>query len=95
MLIKNPISDPNLLDSVYTDPYYGLGNAASYDRWTVLKISSVNTTEINKKIAFQSELRIYFQLNYAQVTELSNNWNNLYNIKKEAIYALLPTTSDY
>jgi hypothetical protein len=37
LLINNPISDPNVLDVVYTDPYYGLGNAANYDRWQVLQ----------------------------------------------------------
>lgn len=52
LLIINPIIDVNVLDVVYTDPYYGLGNAANYDRWQVLQSSNVNTTEINKKIAF-------------------------------------------
>jgi hypothetical protein len=67
LLVNNPITDPAVLDIVYNDPYYGLGNAANYDRWQVLQSSNVNTTEINKKIAFQSELRTYFQLDSAQV----------------------------
>jgi hypothetical protein len=30
LLPKNPISDPNLLGAIYTDPWYGLNNYENY-----------------------------------------------------------------
>lgn len=62
LLPINPIADQALLDIVFDDPYYGLGNAANYPRWAVLQSSNVNATANNEKLTFQAELRTYFGL---------------------------------
>lgn len=64
---------------MWSDPYYGLGDYNNYYRWNVLHpTASTNQTQVNQKLAFQAELRTYFGLNSNQVSELTNNWYQLF-----------------
>lgn len=77
-----PLTTPSqaVLDVMFTDPYYGLQDPNNYARWNVLQVvSKTNSTAFNKKLAFQAELRTAFGLTSTQVSQLTNNWNNLYN----------------
>lgn len=66
MLPDNPV-DPSVESAIYNDPYYGLSNTANYPHWQTLQNTNVNITEVNKKLAFQAELRTYFGLNVPQI----------------------------
>jgi hypothetical protein len=46
-LPNNIITDQNVLNAMYTDPFYGLNNFQNYARWEVLQNVNVNTTDIN------------------------------------------------
>jgi hypothetical protein len=72
LLPNNPITNPVLIDAIYTDPWYGLDNPENYEQWQVLESGNANTTAIHEKLAFQAELRTYFGLSSAQVQEITN-----------------------
>jgi hypothetical protein len=93
--VNNPISDPLLLDAIYTDPWYGLENAENYDKWQVLQSGNANTTAVNEKLAFQAELRTYFGLSSAQVQEITNNWNGLFGAQLDLFNINLPSPAEY
>jgi hypothetical protein len=95
LLLNNPISDPVLLDAIYTDPWYGLENSENYDKWQVLQSGNANTTAVNEKLVFQAELRTYFGLSSAQVQEITNNWNGLFGAQLDLFNINLPSPAEY
>lgn len=79
-----------------SDPYYGLSKYQNYIRWQALKVvSQENLPEWNKKLAWQAELRTAFGLTFAQVQQLTSNWNSLYSTQEQLFYNMQPTNSTY
>jgi hypothetical protein len=51
LLPNNPIGSQAVIDSLYTDPFYGLSSPANYARWEVLR-PNANTTALHEQLAF-------------------------------------------
>lgn len=94
LLINNPAST-QIQDAMWNDPYYGLSNYENYPRWQALQNTNTNSTAINKKLAWQAELRSYFGLSSAQVQELTKNWNGLVRTTGLTVEANLPSPVEY
>jgi hypothetical protein len=47
-----PITDPAILNAMFNDPFYGLGNFENYAKWNILLPGNVNVTYVNQKLAF-------------------------------------------
>lgn len=77
-VVNNPISDPNVVNALYYDPWYGLNDPNNYAHWNALMNDDNSTTAINLRIAWKAELRTYFGLNVNQVDEMEQNWNIFY-----------------
>lgn len=71
---------------IYLDVYYGLGNETNFVLWNALHTSG----DPLERVAWKWELRTYFGLTYAQVAELEQNWNILYQQSCDVIIASLP-----
>ena len=52
LAVNNPISNPAVVTAMYTDPNYGLNSFENYDQWQVLQSADIETTAVNKKLAF-------------------------------------------
>jgi hypothetical protein len=50
---------------------------------------------VNEKLAFQAELRTYFDLSSAQVQEITNNWNGLFGAQLDTFNINLPSPAEY
>lgn len=88
---ENPISDPNIVEALYNDPYYGLINVDNYPDWNVLLASS----DSMQRQAFKTELMTYFKLNRAQVDEMESQWNNFYEANRRIVVTLCPNPKQY
>ena len=86
-VVNNPISDVNVVNAIYTDPFYGLNNENNYLQWNVLMADA----DPLERAAFKAELRTYFGLNQAQVEEMETNWNAYYQNNAAIINALAPS----
>ena len=95
LTINNPVTDPNVLNAMFDDPFYGLNNPQNYPRWNALQERDFNATATNKRLAWQAELRTYFALNSAQVQELTVNWNNMWQDSLNTFNANLPSPLVY
>lgn len=95
LAVNNPISNPAVITAMYTDPNYGLQDFSNYDQWQVLQSADIETTAVNKKLAFQAELSTYWGLNADQVDEISSNWNILYQAQLITWKSNLPSYSTY
>ena len=62
-VVNNPISDTNIVNALYYDPWYGLNNADNYAHWNVLLLDDNSITAVNMRGAWKAELRTYFGLN--------------------------------
>ena len=80
---------------MFYDPFYGLGNYQNYPRWNILLPGNVNTTVINQKLAFQAEMRSYFNLTSTQMQQITNNWNTLRAPLKDLWNDQLPSPTQY
>ena len=40
-IVANPIQDPNIVNALYDDPYYGLNNPDNYLQWNLLNFGQV------------------------------------------------------
>ena len=69
----NPISDPAVVDALWTDPYYGLNNPDNYVRWVVLAGSNGKAEDV-----FQVEIASYFALTTEQIEVMTTNWVSNY-----------------
>lgn len=94
-VVNNPISDPLVVDALYNDPWYGLYNPDNYAHWNVLLDNDNSTVAVNLRLAWKSELRTYFGLNFEQVDEMEVNWNNYYANQAAIIYVLPPVLPTY
>jgi hypothetical protein len=65
LLPLNPITDTAVLDLLFNDPWYGLGNFQNYPRWQVLAAGNSNLTAVNENLAWKAELRAAFGLDSA------------------------------
>jgi hypothetical protein len=74
LLPLNPITDPSLLDAMFTDPFYGLNDFENYAHWQTFGLSGTEAEIVNKKLAWAVEVQFYFGLTKSQVVELSTNW---------------------
>lgn len=84
----NPITDSNVVDAIWTDPYYGINNPANYVRWAVLAGSHPNAKNV-----FQVEMASYFALTAEQIELMTTNWVSNYYTQQSLVIATIAPVS--
>ena len=73
LLPKHPVSK-ELAKAIFEDENYGLGSQHNFPEWHALIPGKSSPLE---HLAWEWELKTYFGLSHAQITELAKNWSKL------------------